>query len=198
MAGETQLSGPLQEKALRMLEDVATTLERRGVRFMLDCGTLLGVIREQRILPWDNDMDICVRAQDLKTLKKCQRDLWVKGYRARMIKSSISYGPVKQGDVRILKVRDYNGLKRGDLLLDVFIKYPDGDGNDILVLGGDVTPIVQSFEGKYFDKLTEVEFNGRMYPVPEDYEGYLSARYGDWRTPVKEWDYFTDDRSRIK
>ena len=34
---------------------------------------------------------------------------------------------------------------------------------------------------------------GRSYPVPGATEDYLRYRYGDWRTPVREWCYWRDD-----
>lgn len=41
--------------------------------------------------------------------------------------------------------------------------------------------------------MTWLELDGRRYPVPGDVEGYLSYRYGDWRTPVRNWCYWRDD-----
>ena len=41
--------------------------------------------------------------------------------------------------------------------------------------------------------LTWLEVDGQRYPVPADVEGYLSYRYGDWRTPVRNWCYWRDD-----
>lgn len=197
MPGSKALSGELNEKAVAMLETVTEILEKYQVRYMLDCGTLLGIVREQRILPWDDDMDISVRYDSLKALKKVQYHLWLKGFRARMIKSAHSYGPIEKGAVRILKVKDTKGLRRGDLQLDIFVKYPDENGTDLLMVGGDKTPIIQAFDGKYFDQLTYVNFEGKNYPIPTDFDGYLTARYGDWRTPVKDWNYLEDDQSKI-
>lgn len=49
----------------------------------------------------------------------------------------------------------------------------------------------------YIDALGEMDFYGHRFPVPEDKEGYLTCRYGDWKTPVKEFDYMKDDPSFV-
>lgn len=41
--------------------------------------------------------------------------------------------------------------------------------------------------------LSTLEVEDAVYPVPKDVEGYLQYRYGDWRTPVREWHYWADD-----
>lgn len=43
-----------------MLKDVTNLLEENGIEYWLEGGTLFDVIRENRLLPWDNDMDISI------------------------------------------------------------------------------------------------------------------------------------------
>jgi hypothetical protein len=50
---------------------------------------------------------------------------------------------------------------------------------------------------KFFDNLTTVELYGSEYPAPNPPEEYLTWRYGDWKTPVSEYDYFDEDRSIV-
>jgi len=45
----------------------------------------------------------------------------------------------------------------------------------------------------HFDRLEFRGFRGVSLPIPSDVESYLSQRYGDWRTPVADWCYWTDD-----
>src|SRR5690606_20464286 len=62
------LVGDRAQRALAMLHRVTKTLETAGVTYWLDHGTLLGIVREQRLLPWDTDMDITVPATSLPQL----------------------------------------------------------------------------------------------------------------------------------
>ena len=48
-------------------------------------------------------------------------------------------------------------------------------------------PFVVSLTGKILD-----EFD---YSVPTQYEDYLTYRYGDWKIPVKEYDFKKDDKA---
>ena len=39
-------------------------METASIPYWLEGGTLLGIIRENRLLPWDNDMDISMYKTD--------------------------------------------------------------------------------------------------------------------------------------
>ena len=56
---------------------------------------------------------------------------------------------------------------------------------------------MKMIDRRYIDSLGEMEFYGHRFPVPEDKEGYLTCRYGDWKTPKKEFDYMKDDESFV-
>ena len=49
---------------------------------------------------------------------------------------------------------------------------------------------------EFIDNTTVIDFLGRNYLVPKDYEGYLYYSYGaNWRTPVQ---YFNYHRPKIQ
>ncbi len=60
MAGSNKLTGAIAEKALKMLHDITEIMEANEIPYVLEAGTLLGIVRENRLLPWDNDMDITI------------------------------------------------------------------------------------------------------------------------------------------
>mgnify|MGYP003997540445 FL=1 len=50
---------------LRMLADTNSVLQKLGIVYWLDCGTLLGAIRDNQLIAWDNDIDLgCWKALD--------------------------------------------------------------------------------------------------------------------------------------
>ena len=57
----------LQKLEYRMLKDVTDLCDENGIVYFLDAGTLLGAVRHQGFIPWDDDIDICM---DLKNYKK--------------------------------------------------------------------------------------------------------------------------------
>jgi lipopolysaccharide cholinephosphotransferase len=41
---------------------------------------------------------------------------------------------------------------------------------------------------KWFNDLTEIIFEGRTFPIPKDYDNWLTFRYGDYMTLPAEKD----------
>jgi len=38
-------------------------------------------------------------------------------------------------------------------------------------------------------QLDSLDFHGAVLPIPSRAEDYLSAMYGDWRTPKRDWHF---------
>lgn len=59
-----------------MLDDVVLICEKYNIRYYLDGGSLLGAIRHQGFIPWDNDIDIMMPYRSYKRfLKIAQEEL---------------------------------------------------------------------------------------------------------------------------
>lgn len=54
----------LQNTELKILEAVVALCEEQKITYFLDCGTLLGAIRHDRFIPWDDDIDISMPCED--------------------------------------------------------------------------------------------------------------------------------------
>ena len=65
MAGDLPIGGALKEKAKYVLKDVASIFKFLKIDYSLDCGTLLGIVRDGDIIAWDNDIDLCVRSSEI-------------------------------------------------------------------------------------------------------------------------------------
>ena len=64
------MEGRTLKRAKRMIRDTITILEKHNIRYWIDMGTLLGIIRDNELIPWDHDVDIAVDGSDaLKLLK---------------------------------------------------------------------------------------------------------------------------------
>ena len=64
--------------------------------------------------------------------------------------------------------------------------------NEYVNLVGIKNPVTWNFSAKFLEQHQFIEFNGRRFMAPVDVDEYLTHLYGDWKTPVKEWDFKTD------
>ncbi|HYF69785.1 MAG TPA: LicD family protein [Ohtaekwangia sp.] len=192
MAGTVPLTGKMVAIAEKMLLDTAEILESAQIPYVLEAGTLLGIVREDRLLPWDTDMDITITSNFASALLSVRKKFWLKGYRTRIKYYKKDTGPFKKGMPRILKIqtRKYFLLK-GVTLMDIFIK--ELINEEYYWTVGVKNPVLKAAPRKFYENFTSYNFRGKMYSVPQDYVGYLEYHYGDWKTPKKTWDYRLDD-----
>ncbi len=193
MAGNKKLTGKRRKEAYQMLHDVCKLLDNHNIPYVLEAGTLLGIIRENRLLPWDNDVDLTISAVDAEKLKQIKHLFWKMGYRSKLRNHKWDAGPIQKGKPRILKIqtRQYFFFKK-DSLLDIFIKYKVG--NEYLWTVDDKHPVLKRCPAFFYDQKVIFPFDGGLFTVPEKYEEYLAYHYGkNWKTPIREWNFRLDD-----
>ena len=67
---------PLQMKQLQILKELKRVCEKNDLSFVLSFGTLLGAIRHEGFIPWDDDVDVTMNYKDYVALDEaCRRDL---------------------------------------------------------------------------------------------------------------------------
>ena len=195
------------KKALKMLKIVTDILEKNGIEYYLDFGTLLGAVREKGFIKWDHDLDISlVNPKDFDKIPKILKELRLKHfYRGyiynfeeslnRIKKSRLERGETfKEVKVDFADKKSYQIAKirtnkflifgKGHLCLDIFFKYLKDEKLYWMAFGSiystSVKPLKDGFE--------KIELYGYSFKIPKNYSEYLSNIYGDWQTPKEKWE----------
>lgn len=83
MAYDITLEGKNKDIAERMLERVAKIFDDCNIDYWLEGGTLLGIRRENRLLPWDNDIDVSMMVVQYSKLEKFYAALKSSNFRVK-------------------------------------------------------------------------------------------------------------------
>ena len=193
MAGTIQLTGKYLTEALTLLRFAHTALKEKRIPYVLEAGTLLGVVREGRLLPWDNDLDLTIPSTAFQDVVSLRWAFWRAGYRLKIRRFERDLGPFRKGMPRLIKIQKLRfGFIKAYQLMDIFIKYPIDDTYQWVI--SPEAPVLKKAPKHFYDQRTQFRFEGTDYYVPHDYEAYLAYHYGpDWRTPKQQWDFRLDD-----
>lgn len=166
-----------EANAKRLLFKVADVLEEIGAKYFLYGGTFLGAVREGKFIEIDRDIDLAMLLENLVPIAKDIGNRLVrKGIKIEMVDHRHKR-PWSNG-VYGIKFNGYG--EHGDI--SAFMKIqgkraiPSHVGNFWLV-----------HTARFLEELGEIEFYGRTFKVPKDTNGFLTEKYGDWRTPHKEF-----------
>jgi len=166
------------------------------IKWWICGGTLLGALRERRIISNDEDGDICVLAQDIDSfIQNISADCisvypWWFGYR-------ISLASGKEMVYEGTATEPWHNTFRFPFV-DVFIMVTDEEG--VVRLPHKTMEIArcrnwskemhQTFIGEFYfpekiENLDTATLGVLTLPIPSNAEKYLERVYGDWRKPVE-------------
>ncbi len=160
--------------AAKALKEVKQILDSFGVAFFLRQGTCLGAVRDNDLLPWDDDVDIGsvigIHGVVEKSLDQIVDTFRNHGFLTRLDQMSVSpYIPLVKYSTRI----DWQCYK---IIDDYIVQFPFQK-----------TPI------SLFTELKEITFLEETFLVPNPPEEYLRLKYGEnWQTPKKPGDFEED------
>ena len=156
--------------AQEMLREAKQIMERLGVVFFLRQGTCLGAVRDNDLIPWDDDLDLG-SVIGLNGFTERSIDRVVAAFRGN------GYFAKVEGNDHCINAAMVKSSMRMDwacyrIIDDNILHYP-----------GIRLPI------RLFTELKEIEFIGEKFLVPNPPEEYLRIKYGpSWMSPKKmEW-----------
>ena len=170
MAYKITLSNKNKEIAESLLLDVAKSLNILSVNYWLEGGTLLGIKRESRLLPWDNDLDLSINSSEVSKIDDLIINLKSKNLRVRVRKFDSTSEFFNRGDIRIIKIRNkrFFNLLKGSVCLEIFVKYPKKENTYWMI--GNTTKNVPS---KYYANQQTIKFKDYLFSIPMLTEEYL-------------------------
>ena len=180
-------------RLLRVFDLIA---KKHGLKYWLYRGTLLGAVRHNGHVPFDNDVDICIPKEDFEKFIK---------YGVRELPDDIFFQS-EETDSRwkvppwsgmLAKLRDRRscykyclmdgGCEHNDgLQLDLFVVDNDSNGNFIEIYSHPNWFLRRFIYGPIVRKrseifpLTEVNFDGFPLQAPREWQQILKSLYGDF------------------
>jgi hypothetical protein len=180
--------------AWALLKKVNEVMLAHSLPYFLDHGTLLGIIRDKSLLPWDNDIDLAIPASEVSRIhdilslevpkfhfSMCESNGWA----LKALYGVIEFPNEKKTVLRLLNIYNANEPDESkQVVLDLIVKYPYEQRNYWMV-----ETLTLSTEALLTEDICRTDISGVSFAVPLNSDGYLTALYQDWRTPVKEWDH---------
>ncbi|MEE0935139.1 MAG: LicD family protein [Methanobrevibacter sp.] len=215
-----------QEICQELFNFIVNVCKKHDIEYWLDYGTLLGAVRHDGFIPWDDDIDIAMMRKDYEKFHKIineeiknynlDKNIEVFLYKQHTVLFTqitytssetgkklagfdiFPYDFIKSCDVTDIEqefIKEKNNLKQAiknnedpqPYLDSYFEKFNvDYDKQDFVI--GSIENIrckISKYSFVILDAnkifpLSEIEFNGRTYSCPNDYDYYLKKIYGDY------------------
>lgn len=121
----------IRVKTLDLMDHIHELCVKNGIPYFLHYGTLIGAVRHNGFIPWDDDFDIAMKRSDYRKFCKAVERENSSVYKLcnRANTDNYYYGIARYADTRYKYVSELKGLKQADI--GVFIDvYPlDNLGN---------------------------------------------------------------------
>jgi hypothetical protein len=173
--------GRYYRRARKLLLDMVDLFNAADLPYRIDAGTLLGIVRDGDLIPWDNDIDLVLPASAVPQLKRLYpRIFWLGWKVSHTYTMRFEHDAWLAGAPRVIKVRSWNPwlFGPGSTLMDITIMHRH-QGAYFWEMANKVCRV----DAAVFDDAETLEYAGRKLKVPRNCEAYLTQLYGDWRTP---------------
>ena len=88
---DTETLKHLQRVELMILKDFVDTCEANNIRYFGFGGTAIGALRHKGFIPWDDDIDVCLPAEDFNKLLDIYDKEWSEKYSIMNTERDINY-----------------------------------------------------------------------------------------------------------
>ena len=153
-----------------MMKDSIKIFNKNDLNYWLDWGSLLGLIRGGKLIPYDHDVDFGIFFKDFDKLKNLKKDFTDLGYDLCIQNCGVEFPRIFFS-------------KTNRLFCDVWLWGSIGNNFKILKWNESQSKINVTPKN-FFEKLSSIDYEGIPIKVPSDTERYLEFRYGaKWKIP---------------
>ena len=198
---------------------ITRILQTNNIGYWVDQGTLLGLIRDGKLIGHDKDIDFSILDEDLYKLEKVISEIEKEGYRLRNkqyknYKFKYKFIPPTSDDLRTLDINVYYKVK--DLFAwssqphiinrnsffykvvrSIIFFYWTRIATKVKIDRFPFSIISETFTwwipAMHFEQIIFDESN-KVF-IPKNYEEHLKLHFGNWKLPVKRWNFINDDKA---
>lgn len=173
---------------LMIMKKVVKYLDKNNVKWYADCGTLLGIYRDGKLLDTDNDVDISIKADDINenffkaidemsddedlSVKKPCHEEWREQYKKGYLIP----------DERYYRITHKDRVNDKALFVDLMIWFPYKDC--YFCYDG----WLYRHKADLLKNFTTIVFRGMNVRIPKKTEDYLEEMYTEnWNIPDSSW-----------
>lgn len=182
---------PTIEQASLALRTTVDVLDRLGIRFILDGGTLLGFYRDGFFATDDHDdIDLTTAANMWQFASQICKEMCEQGFeiyhewppnRTKHLSAQLSF-------------------KRDNVKIDIMFKEMKGEKIWWTIFGGPKGVTYKAVPLEMLDPAKLYKVAGMIVAMPTKVEEYLAYRYGEWQEPVHRSQYscYSTDKAIVK
>jgi phosphorylcholine metabolism protein LicD len=172
---------------------ISNILKKNNINYYLDHGTLLGIVRDNNLIPWDKDVDFAILSEnENKVLKILESELFAykhpncktNNWKYKVIKDKMNIDE-KITNI-IIEIQIYNDSKfiSDFVALDIMIRYKYNNK-----LYWKVAQKELSVDYDLCFPLSTINFNNYKFNIPGNVNKYLEILFGNWKKVDKQWSY---------